>query len=117
MKKDDEQSAKEILLEKILDEQICLLTLTMVSYGEMHIEYAQACYKMAEFYLEYKNLPKQAEKHCQNGFNTMKNVKENKTSSDNECNKVYMALYYLKGRISTILKRLALDKLFISWFY
>ena len=104
MKNNDELNAKEIL-ENILDEHIGLMTLILVSYGESHISYAQACYKIAEFYLEHKNYPKQAKKHCENGLDTMKQVKANKTNSDIECNQVYMGLYYVIGRAYTILKK------------
>jgi hypothetical protein len=81
------------------------MTLVSVSYGESHITFAQTCHMIAEFYLEYKNYPNQAEKHCENGLNTMKKVISNKTNSDDECHQVYMGLYYIIGRACTILKK------------
>ena len=105
MEKNEESNAKEILLENILDEFICLTTLNFISYGDNSINYAKACFRFAEFYLEYKNYPKQARKHCENGLDAMKHVISAKNNNETECNEVLMELYYIIGRASTILKK------------
>jgi hypothetical protein len=95
----NDEVAKEMLLENLLDECVGLKTLTLLYYGELHLNYAKTCLKLAEFYLEYKNYPRQAKMHCENGLDVMKNV------VSVESNEVYMKLYYLMGRASTISKK------------
>lgn len=71
------KSASEKYSDKIIDLLAEVETLSEVIYGGSHEKYALACINLAQAYLEFKNLPKQAKSHCEKAWNILiENLKE-----------------------------------------
>jgi hypothetical protein len=81
----------------VINELAGVISISNVVYGSTHEKFALAHINLAQAYLEMKNLPKQAKKHCETAWNILlENLKENAKRSvqreQHEASKVVEAI-------------------------
>ena len=127
---DTSQESQEIkeknekLADLMVKELIGVISLNQVIYGQSHWKLAWSHIHLAQIYLEYKNLPKQAKHHCEQAWSIfLEDLKDetcfnlNNTNESNtyeyynqDLNKHQMILNYIYGKSCTILKQYYFQK-------
>lgn len=112
-----EASDNEIIADSMIKESLGCICLTQVIYGSSHWKLAVAYINLAQVYLEFANLPKQAKHHCEKAWTVLVDelkdqsiYEPNTNGSENtklnpDSNKQQMMLNYIYGRACTLLKQ------------
>jgi hypothetical protein len=120
---DQLKNENEKLSDEMINESIGIVSIHQVVYGVAHWKLAWSHINLAQIYLEYKNLPKQARHHCEQAWSIFyEDLKDeirhdlNNSNYENfafeyyntNYNKHHTILNYVYGRSCTLLKELIL---------
>jgi hypothetical protein len=101
-----ETAADQIALkEYLLNEYITLTALNLIGHGELSLNYANACIQLAEFYLEYKKYPKQAEKHSKTAEQVLTKIGRDQFAKNEDYYYTWMHLYAILSKSYTLMKK------------